>query len=343
MEDKVKFVNVIGGGLAGSEAANFLASHGIKVKLYEKRPKFASPAHHTEFLGELVCSNSLKSKELTNACGLLKEELRHMDSLIVESASKFAIPGGDSLNVDREKFATYIDEKIKNNKLIELIDEDVKSLKFEEPTILCTGPLTSPDLLEEIEGITKEKCSSFFDASSPIVEKSSIDMSKVFFKSRYDHGEGTYINCPMNKEQYDIFYNELINAKKAPIHSFDSNYFEGCLPLETMALRGYNTLRYGPLKSVGLEHNGESYYAVVQLRQDDLVGDLYNLVGFQTNLTYGEQKRVFSLITGLENAKFVRYGLMHRNSYLFAPKVLNEHLELKNAPNIYVGGQLSGV
>lgn len=340
--NKIK-INIIGAGLAGVEAANFLASKGLEVELYEKRPLIKSEAHHTDLFGELVCSNSLKSRELTNACGLLKEEIKRMGSLIMEASNISEVKGGDSLNVDRTIFATYITNKIKNNSLIHIHYEDVKDFK-EGINIITTGPLTSKDLLMKINEYTKEKSFGFFDASSPIILKDSIDMNKAFFKGRYeDNKETTYLDCPMNKEEYLNFYNELIHAEKALLHDFDTKYFEGCLPIEIIASRGVETLRYGPLKPVGLENNGVTSYAVVQLRQDDLVGDLYNMVGFQTNLTYKEQKRVFSLIPALKNAKYIRYGLMHRNSYIFAPKLLDEELRLKSNPNIYIAGQLSGV
>lgn len=335
-------INIIGAGLAGCEAANFLANHGFKVNLYEKRPRVKSEAHHTDLFGELVCSNSLKSKALDNACGLLKEEIRLMGSLIMEASEVSKVPGGESLNVDRTVFAEYITSKIKSNPNINIIYEDVNDLK-EEINLITTGPLTSASLLNKLSDITGEKIYSFFDASAPIVDKLSIDFSKVYFKSRYDKGEGTYICSGMEKDEYVKFVNELISAKKAKLHTFDTQYFESCLPIEVMASRGIDTLRYGPLKAVGLDNNGHEYYAVVQLRQDDLIGDFYNLVGFQTNLTYPEQKRVFSLIPGLENAKFVRYGLMHRNSYVYAPKILNDDLSLKCNQNIYIAGQLSGV
>ena len=335
-------INIIGAGLAGSEAANFLANKGYEVHLYEKRPVAKSPAHHTDLFGELVCSNSLKNKKLDNACGLLKEEIRHLGSLMMEAADKSAVPGGDSLAVDRTVFAEYITSKIKNNKNIIIHYEDVNELK-DGYTIIATGPLSDSNILNIIANITGEKSFGFYDASAPIIEKSSIDFTKVFMKSRYNQGDDSYIDCPMNKEEYLNFYNELINAKKADLHSFDTDYFEGCLPIEVIASRGVDTLRYGPLKPKGLEHNGEEFYAVVQLRQDDFAGNLYNLVGFQTNLTYGEQKRVFSLIPGLENAKYYRYGLMHRNSYIYAPKVLDDYLRLKNNKNVFIAGQLSGV
>ena len=335
-------VNVIGAGLAGCEASNFLANHGIHVDLYEKRPKSKSEAHHTDLFGELVCSNSLKNKNLDNACGLLKAEIEKMGSLMMEASKVSAVPGGDSLAVDRIIFAEYITNKIKENPNITIHYEDVSKLP-EGPTIICTGPLTSSQLLEEISNLTHEKCFSFFDASAPIVTKESINLDKVYFKSRYNHGDESYINCPMNEDEYKKFVNELLGAKKALLHSFDTNYFEGCLPIEVIASRGIDTLRYGPLKPVGLEHDGEQPFAVVQLRQDNLIGNLYNLVGFQTNLTYGEQKRVFRLIPGLENAEFIRYGLMHRNSYLHSPKILDGELRLRINPNVYIGGQLSGV
>lgn len=335
-------INIIGAGLAGSEAANFLANKGYEVHLYEKRPVAKSPAHHTDLFGELVCSNSLKNKKLDNACGLLKEEIRHLGSLMMEAADKSAVPGGDSLAVDRTVFAEYITSKIKNNPNIIIHYEDVKEIK-EGYTIIATGPLSDENILNLIGEISGEKSYGFYDASAPIIEKSSIDFSKVFMKSRYNQGDDSYIDCPMNKEEYLTFYNELINAKRADLHSFDTEYFEGCLPIEIIASRGVDTLRYGPLKPKGLEYNGEEFYAVVQLRQDDFAGNLYNLVGFQTNLTYGEQKRVFSLIPGLENAKYYRFGLMHRNSYIYAPKVLDDYLRLKNNKNVFIAGQLSGV
>lgn len=335
-------VNIIGAGLAGSEAALFLANKGIKVKLYEKRPVVKSEAHHTDLFGELVCSNSLKNKKLDNACGLLKEEIRKLGSIMMEASIISEIPSGDALAVDRNKFAEYITEKIKSNKNIEIIYEDVKEIK-DGINLITTGPLTSKEFLDSIQSMTGESIYGFFDASAPIIYKDSIDFNKVFKKSRYDQDDGSYINCGMEKEDYLKFYNELLNAKKAPLHDFDKKFFESCLPIEVIASRGIDTMRYGPLKPVGLENGDKKYYAVVQLRQDDLVGDFYNLVGFQTNLTYPEQKRVFSYIPGLENAKYARYGLMHRNSYIYAPKVLNDDLSLKCNKNVYIGGQLSGV
>lgn len=336
-------INVIGAGLAGCEVANYLANKGYKVDLYEKRPLVKSPAHHTDFFAELVCSNSLKNKKLDNACGLLKEEIKRLGSLMMEASEVSKVPSGDSLAVDRSIFAKYITDKIKNNKNITIHYEDVEDIINDGINVICTGPLTDQKLLDSINKITGTKSYGFFDASAPIIEKDSIDFSKVFRKSRYNQGDDTYIDCPMDKEQYTNFYNALINAKKAPLHSFDTQYFEGCLPIEVIASRGVDTLRYGPLKPVGLDFDGKDFYAVVQLRQDDLIGNLYNMVGFQTNLTYPEQKRVFSMIPGLENAKFIRYGLMHRNSYIYAPKVLDDFLRLKNNKNVFIAGQLSGV
>ena len=337
-------IKIIGAGLAGCEAANYLANKGYKVKLFEKRPKVNSPAHHSDLFGELVCSNSLKSKKEDNACGILKEEIDLLGSLMMEASRHSEVPGGDSLAVDRTLFASYVTNKIKSNKNIEISYENVEKIDPQDGyTLICTGPLTDEKLLQEINKISGEKSSSFFDASAPIIYKNSIDFSKVFIKGRYEQKEEGYINCPMNKDEYLRFYNELINAKKAPLHEFDTKYFEGCLPVEVIASRGVDTLRFGPLKPKGLERDGEEFYAVVQLRQDDLIGDFFNMVGFQTNLTYGEQKRVFSLIPGLENAKFARYGLMHRNSYVFAPKVLNSDLSMKKAENVFICGQLCGV
>ena len=340
--DKDLVINIIGAGLAGSEAANFLANRGIKVNLYERRPEFNDGAHHSDLFGELVCSNSLKSKKLDNACGLLKEEISRLGSIMMEASKVSEVKSGDALAVDREIFASYITEKIKNNPNITIIKENATKLP-EGINIIATGPLSGKEILDEINSLTKIDSYGFYDASAPIIYKDSIDFSKVFIKSRYDQDDGSYINCGMEKEEYFKFYNELINAKKALLHDFDKNFFEGCLPIEVLASRGIDTLRFGPLKPVGLENNNHQYYAVVQLRQDDLIGDFYNLVGFQTNLTYGEQKRVFSLIPGLENAKFARYGLMHRNSYIYAPKILNDDLSMKVNKNIFIAGQLSGV
>ena len=339
-------VIVVGAGLAGVEATYFLINKGIKVDLYEQRPIKSTGAHHSGDFGELVCSNSLKSNNLDNACGLLKEEMRLMNSLTMKAANETRVPAGNALSVDRDLFAKYITNVIKNHPLVTFHNEEYSdfSLNKDDLIIVATGPLSSHNIIENLEKITGEKMFSFFDACAPIVEKNSIDFNKAYFKSRYEQGDNSYINCAMNKEEYETFYNELINAELADTHDFDKNYFEGCMPIEVMARRGEKTLRYGPLKPMGLRRTPEDRpYAVVQLRQDNVIGSLYNIVGFQTNLTYSEQKRVFSLIPGLENAKYVRYGLMHRNTYICAPKHLNKDLSLKNANNIFIAGQLSGV
>lgn len=340
----MKRVNVIGAGLAGSEACYFLLKRGYEVHLYEKRPKVMTPAHESGLFGELVCSNSLKGKAITNACGLLKEELRLMDSIMMYAASESEVPSGGALSVDREIFAKLITDKIKSFPNLIIHEEDIEIIDETYPTIVATGPLTSTPLAEYLSKITGSENLFFFDASAPIIRKDSIDFNKAYYKSRYDQGDDSYINCPFSKEEYDKFYFELINAKLAMLHDFDKHYFEGCMPIEVMAKRGYDTIRFGPLKPKGLQREGyPKAFAVVQLRQDNVSDELYNIVGFQTNLTYGEQKRVFSMIPGLENAEFVRYGLMHRNTYINAPALLNEDLSLKGHENIYIAGQLSGV
>ena len=336
-----KIINVIGGGLAGSEASLYLANHGYKVNLYEQKPIKMSPAHHSDGLAELVCSNSLKSKKLDNACGLLKEEMKYFSSIMMEASSFSEVPAGNALSVDRDLFSEYITNKIKKHPNITLIGEEVTELK-EGINIIATGPLTSDGLSKTLMTMLGQDHMYFYDAAAPIIEASSINMDIAYRKSRYDQGDDSYINCPFTKEQYDIFYNELINGQIASLHEFDK-VFEGCMPIEVMAKRGEKTLRFGPLKPKGLEYNGNKPYAVLQLRQDNVSATLYNMVGFQTNLTYGEQKRIFSLIPGLENAKFVRYGLMHRNTFICAPKHLNPDFSLKEYPNVYVVGQLSGV
>ena len=336
-----KIINVIGGGLAGSEASLYLANHGYKVNLYEQKPIKMSPAHHSENLGELVCSNSLKSKKLDNACGLLKEEMKYFSSIMMQASSRSEVPAGNALSVDRDLFSEYITNKIKNHPNISLVNEEVNSLK-DGINIIATGPLTSDSLSKTLMEMLGQDHMYFYDAAAPIIEASSINMDIAYRKSRYDQGDDSYINCPFTKEQYDIFYNELINGQIASLHEFDK-VFEGCMPIEVMAKRGEKTLRFGPLKPKGLEYNGNKPYAVLQLRQDNVSATLYNMVGFQTNLTYAEQKRIFSLIPGLENAKFVRYGLMHRNTFICAPKHLNPDFSLKEYPDVYVVGQLSGV
>lgn len=340
----MKKVIVVGAGLAGAEATYFLINKGIKVDLYEQRPINNTGAHHSSNFAELVCSNSLKSNNLDNACGLLKSEMRLMNSLIMKIAEETRVPAGNALAVDRDLFASKITEIIKNHPLVNFHNEEYVDFDSNALIIVATGPLSSEKIIRKLEIITGEKMFSFFDACAPIVEKSSIDFTKAYYKSRYEQGDNSYINCAMNKEEYEKFYNALINAELAELHDFDKKYFEGCMPIEAMAKRGEKTLRYGPLKPMGLRRTPEDRpYAVVQLRQDNVVGSLYNIVGFQTNLTYSEQKRVFSLIPGLENAKYVRYGLMHRNTYICAPKHLNRDLSLKNAPSIFIAGQLSGV
>lgn len=337
-------VHVIGGGLAGVEAANYLLKRGYHVVLFEARPHYDDHAHHTQYFGELVCSNSLKSKALDNACGLLKEEMRHMGSLTMESAALSEVPAGNALSVDRDLFASFNQAKLISFPLLEVRHEEVKALDPNVPTILATGPLTSPDLLSYLCELLGKKNLSFFDASAPIVSKESIDFSKAYFKSRYEQGDESYINCPFNKDEYFAFVHELIHAEKALVHEFDTEYFEGCLPVEVIASRGVETLRHGPLKPFGLGKEGYPRpYAVLQLRQDTKLGDYFNLVGFQTNLTYPEQRRVFRMIPGLENAEFLRYGLMHRNAYIDSPTSLNEDLSLKAMDNVFLAGQLSGV
>lgn len=336
-------VNVIGGGLSGVEACYFLLKKGYEVHLYEKRPKEMTPAHTTGLFGELVCSNSLKSNRLDNACGLLKEEMRHMDSLTMKVASLTSVPSGNALSVDRDEFAKKITAILKDFPNLYIHEEDVKEVG-NEPTIIATGPLTSEPLSNWLANKIGQKSLFFFDASAPIVKLESINMNIAYKKARYDQGDDSYINCPFTVEQYEKFYDALVNAEVAKVHEFDKAYFEGCMPIEVMAKRGKETLRYGPMKPKGLQVPGrEKFYAVIQLRQDNLHGDLFNIVGFQTNLTYKEQQRVFRMIPGLENAEFVRYGLMHRNTYICSPLSLNENMSLKNSPNVFLAGQLTGV
>ncbi len=345
-----KEVNIIGAGLAGCECAYQLAKRGIKVKLYEQKPIKFSKAHSSADFAEIVCSNSLKSNELTNACGLLKEELRRLDSLIIKVADKTKVPAGASLSVDRELFSKLVTQEIKSNKNIEVVYESVENIDLSKLTVVATGPLTDDKLVQNLAQLVGEKSLYFFDAASPIVTLNSLDSERYFVGNRYDKGEdnssGDYINCTMTKEEYDVFYNELINAKIVELKDFENKkVFEGCMPVEVMAKRGYKTLLFGMLKPVGLfdkVHNMKPY-AVLQLRKESNFNDLYNLVGFQTNLLFGEQKRVFSLIPALKNAEFVKYGVMHKNTYLNAPKVLNEFYQLKNYENIFIAGQLSGV
>ncbi|NLI57825.1 MAG: methylenetetrahydrofolate--tRNA-(uracil(54)-C(5))-methyltransferase (FADH(2)-oxidizing) TrmFO [Clostridium sp.] len=340
------YVNVIGAGLAGCEAAWQIAKRGIKVKLYEMKPIVFSPAHNLDTFAELVCSNSLRSDQLENAVGLLKEEMRVLDSLIMKCADKTKIPAGGALAVDREEFSKLVTEYIKNNQNIQVINEEIKDIPKEGTTIIASGPLTSKTLVKAIENLIGDNYLYYLDAAAPIVTFDSIDMNRAFKAARYDKGTADYINCPMTKEEYDIFWNQLVNAQVADVKEFEKDMvFEGCMPVERMAKRGVDTLRFGPLKPVGLVNpsTGKEAYAVVQLRQDNTSGTLYNMVGFQTQLKWSEQKRVFSMIPGLENAEFVRYGVMHRNTFINSPKLLDSVYRLKNKPNIYFAGQITGV
>ena len=338
-------VNVIGAGLAGSEAAFQLAERGIKVNLVEMRPVKQTPAHHTDKFAELVCSNSLRGNALTNAVGVLKEEMRQLNSLIIEAADKARVPAGGALAVDRHDFAGYITETLKNHPNVTVINEEINSIP-EGYTIIATGPLTTDKLAAEIVEATGKDQLYFYDAAAPIVEKDSIDMDKVYLKSRYDKGEAAYLNCPMTEEEFNRFYDALLAAEVAPTNEFEKEkYFEGCMPFEVMAERGRKTLLFGPMKPVGLEDpkTGERPYAVVQLRQDDAAGTLYNIVGFQTHLKWGAQKEVIRLIPGLENVDIVRYGVMHRNTFINSPDVLSETYALKGRDGLYFAGQMTGV
>lgn len=338
-------INVIGAGLAGSEAAWQIAKRGLKVRLYEMRPEKKTPAHHTQNFAELVCTNSLRANQLTNGAGLLKEEMRRLDSIIMEAADAHNVPAGGALAVDRETFSSAITEKLTNHPNVEVIREELTAIP-EGLTVIATGPLTSDPLAQAIKRLTDDEGLYFYDAAAPIVEKSSLDMDKIYLKSRYDKGEAAYLNCPMTEEEFYNFYHELINAEMAELHDFeDQKFFEGCMPIEQMASRGEKTMLFGPLKPVGLEDHktGKEPFAVVQLRQDNAAGNLYNLVGFQTHLKWGEQKRVFSMIPGLENAQFVRYGVMHRNTYLRSPEFLNATYQTKKRSDLLFAGQMTGV
>ena len=367
------YITVIGGGLAGTEAAYQIAKRGIKVRLYEMKPVKFTEAHSNNDLAEIVCSNSFKSNLITNACGLLKEELRKLDSLLIKVADKTQVPAGQALAVDREKFARLVTEEIEKNPMIEIIHKEVENVDDEEEinsndgiVIIATGPLTSEKLSKEIAKITGEDKLYFYDAAAPIVSKDSIDFSIAFYGNRYEQEkkkeesleewkkrienqnmqEKSYINLPMNQEEYENFCNELVQAEVVTLHEFEKReIFEGCMPVEVMAKRGLDTLRFGPLKPVGFDdpRTGKRPYAVVQLRQDNEEGTIYNIVGFQTNLKFGEQKRVFSMIPGLENAEFVKYGVMHRNTYINSTKLLDETYQLKSNNNIYFAGQITGV
>ena len=341
MMDKV---TVVGAGLAGCEAAWQLVKRKIPVRLVEMRPKTSSPAHHSENFAELVCSNSLRSDSLNNAVGILKEEMRHLDSIIMESAKATRVPAGSALAVDRQAFSRRITEQLKQHPLIEVVQEEVTQIP-DGPCIIASGPLTSDALSKAIQEYTHADYFHFYDAAAPIIEKDSVDFSKAYIKSRYDKGEAAYINCAMSREEFDAFYEELIHAETAQLHEFeDETYFEGCMPFEEMARRGRQTLLFGPMKPVGLERpDGTTPYAVVQLRQDNAVASLYNIVGFQTHLKWGEQKRLLSMIPGLENVSIVRYGVMHRNSYLCAPKVLRPTYQHVQRDDLFFAGQLCGV
>lgn len=338
-------VTVIGAGLAGCECAWQLAKRGIPVRLIEMKPKKYTPAHVSPDFAELVCSNSLRSDELTNAVGLLKEELRRLDSLILESADRHRVAAGGALAVDREGFAKYITEKIRSHPMIAVVEEEATEIPDGE-VVIATGPLTSDAMADTIQRLCPEFDLHFYDAVAPIVTLESVDMDSAFFASRYDKGTADYVNCPMTQEEYTAFVRELCAAREAPVHGFDDGaVFEGCMPVEVMARRGEDTLRYGPLKPVGLRdpRTGTENYAVVQLRRDNAEGTLYNIVGFQTHLTFGEQKRVFSMIPALRNAEFVRYGVMHRNTYLNAPQMLDRYYRLRREPRIHFAGQMTGV
>ncbi len=362
----VDYITIIGGGLAGSEAAYQIAKRGIKVKLYEMKPNKFTEAHSNKNLAEIVCSNSFKSNLHTNACGLLKEELRKLDSLLIKIADETQIPAGQALAVDRELFSQKVTEELEKNPLIEIIHQEVTEIeKIAEKgiVIIATGPLTSEGLSKEISKITGEDKLHFYDAAAPIVTKESIDFNIAFFGNRYEQERGkdetiddwkeriqkqeaSYINLPMNKEEYEKFVEELINAEVVTLHEFEKReIFEGCMPVEVMAKRGKDTLRYGPLKPVGFDdpRTGKRPYAVIQLRQDNELGTIYNIVGFQTNLKYGEQKRVFGMIPGLQNAEFVKYGVMHRNTYINSTKLLDNTYNFKDNKNIYFAGQITGV
>ena len=363
-----EYINVIGGGLAGTEAAYQIAKRGIKVKLYEMKPKKFSPAHSNKNLAEIVCSNSFKSNLHTNACGVLKEELRILDSLLIKIADETAVPAGQALAVDREEFSKKVTEEIEKNENIEIINEEVTNLEElikDAITIIASGPLTSDKLAKEISKLTNQDKLYFYDAAAPIVTKESINFDIAFWGDRYEQERGkdesiedwqkrieenkekqNYINLPMNEEEYNTFYDNLVNAEVTELHNFEKReIFEGCMPIEIMAKRGKDTLRFGPLKPVGFTdpRTGRRPYALVQLRQDDSEGKIFNLVGFQTNLKFGEQKRVFSLIPGLENAEFVKYGVMHRNTYINSTELLDNTYNMRNNHNVFFAGQITGV
>lgn len=342
------YINVIGAGLAGCEAAYQIAKNGISVKLYEMKPHKKSPAHHTDKFAELVCSNSLKAQRTSSAAGLLKEEMRMLDSLLLRCADKCMVPAGGALAVDRDIFSSLVTEEIKSMDNIKVISEEITKIPDDAITVVATGPLTSDALCEDIAALFGDSL-SFFDAAAPIVIAESIDPESSFAQSRYDKGDGDdYINCPLNKAEYEIFYNELVKAERAPLHDFDvadPKVYEGCMPIEVMAQRGEDTIRFGPMKPVGLRdpRTGHRPWACLQLRRENAEGTMYNLVGFQTNLKFPEQKRVFGLIPALKNAEFVRYGVMHRNTFINSPSVLNSDYSAKAKPSLFFAGQLTGV
>lgn len=340
-------ITVIGAGLAGCEAANTITNLGVSVDLIEMKPIKKSPAHRSDSFAELVCSNSLKASRIDSAAGLLKEEMQKMGSICLEAAAVSSVAAGGALAVDRDIFSKYITDKIKANPNINVINDVVDEIPTDRITVIATGPLTDGALAENIKKVSNSEHLSFFDAAAPVVMADSIDFSKAFIASRYDDNGGDYINCPMNKEEYTAFYIELINAEGALVHGFDKplTVYEGCMPVEVLAKRGEDSIRFGPLKPVGLRdpRTGHRPWAVVQLRKENSKGTMYNMVGFQTNLKFGEQKRVFSMIPGLENAEFARYGVMHRNTFINSPKLLNRNLSLKSNENIFFAGQISGV
>ena len=339
-------VKVIGGGLAGAESAYYLATHGVQVELYDIKPNKFTPAHKSQNYGELVCSNSLKSNDIYgNAAGLLKEELRNLGSLVIQAGDKTRVPAGNALAVDREKFSEYITEKLRSQKNITRISAEVEDIDLNEYTIIASGPLTTDKLSENLKKYVGGGL-SFYDASAPVIDADSIDMENAFVGDRWDKGDGDHINCPMTKEEYLEFMNQLLKAERAELHGFENTaVFEGCMPIEVMATRGTDTLRFGPLKPAGLTNpkTGRWAYACLQLRKEDAEGKMYNLIGFQTNLLWGEQKRVFSIIPALKNAEYLRYGVMHRNTFINSPKVLNPDYSLKEHPKIFFAGQITGV
>ncbi len=341
----MKEINVIGAGLAGSEAAWQAAQAGVAVNLYEMRPKKSTEAHHTNNFAELVCTNSLRGNNLTNAVGVLKEEMRRLDSVIITSADKTAVPAGGALAVDRDDFSELVTKRVKEHPLVTVIEEEITKIP-EGITVIATGPLTSEPLSKAIQAFNGSEGFYFYDAAAPIVDKSTINMDKVYLKSRYDKGEAAYLNCPMNEEEFYAFREALVNAEVAPLKEFEKEkFFEGCMPIEVMAGRGPKTMLFGPMKPVGLEDpkTGKRPYAVIQLRQDNAAASLYNIVGFQTHLKWGEQKRVFRMIPGLEEAEFVRYGVMHRNSFMNSPELLQQTYQSKKREDLFFAGQMTGV